>query len=115
MDKTTGPNKPIETLRDGRLKATVWENKNEKGSYHTVSLAKVYEDRNGKLQETNSFSAGELLRIAELARESHGHIRDMRREHAVERSVTPKPEAEASAHESRPPRFRDYADPGQDR
>lgn len=79
-------NKPIETLRDGRLKATIWENHSDSGAYHTVALAKVYEDRDGKLQETSSFSAGELLRVGELAREAHGLIRDLRRAHNLERT-----------------------------
>ncbi|SMD04531.1 hypothetical protein [Primorskyibacter flagellatus] len=87
MDRETVPNSPIETLRDGRLKASLWLNENDKGSYYTVSLAKVYEDRDGKLKETNSFSAGELLRVAELAREAHGEIRERNREHAIERRV----------------------------
>lgn len=60
MDNTPMPNQPLETLRDGRLKATLWENQGENGTYHTVCLAKVYEDREGKLQEKSSFSAGEL-------------------------------------------------------
>lgn len=62
---------PVETLRDGRLKATIWENQNENGSYHSVSLAKTYEDKQGRLQDSHSFTGSELLRIAELARESH--------------------------------------------
>lgn len=102
MDKTSMPNQPLETLRDGRLKATLWENQGENGLYHTVSLAKVYEDKQGQLQETSSFSAGELLRVAELARESHGLIRDLRREHAHDRNT----ERDAPTREARPRRFR---------
>ena len=79
-------NRPVETFRDGRLKATVWQNESEKGVYHSVSLAKIFEDQSGKLRETNSFSAGELLRVAELARESHAFVRDVNRSRSVERS-----------------------------
>lgn len=102
MDRQPVPNQPIETLRDGRLKATVWENEGESGTYHTVTLAKVYKDKDGQLQETSSFSAGELLRIVELARESHGLIRDIRREHNLDRSA----EHEAPTQEQRPHRPR---------
>ncbi|WP_195820644.1 hypothetical protein [Roseobacter sp. MH60115] len=91
MDRQVMPNKPVETLRDGRLKAAVWQNENDKGRYYTVSLAKVYEDRDGKLKETNSFSAGEMLRVSELAREAHTVIRGLNREHAVERKAEPQP------------------------
>tara|TARA_R110000851_G_scaffold162265_2_gene305961 strand:- start:490 stop:828 length:339 start_codon:yes stop_codon:yes gene_type:complete len=102
MERSNTPNQPLETLRDGRLKATLWENESENGTYHTVTLAKVYEDKDGHLQETSSFSASELLRIAELARESHGLIRDIRREHNHERNA----ERDAPAREERPRRFR---------
>lgn len=119
MERTTTSNAPLETFRDGRLKATVWENAGENGTYHTVSLAKVYEDRDGKLQETNSFSGSELLRVAELAREAHAFTRDLRRDMAVERQAerqadrTP-PRSEPS-RESRPQRFAKYASPGPQR
>ncbi|SPJ26507.1 hypothetical protein [Palleronia abyssalis] len=102
MDRTPASNQPIETLRDGRLKATLWENQGESGPYHTVTLAKVYEDKDGHLQETSSFSARELLRVAELAREAHGLIRSLRREHNLERTN----EREAPKREERPHRPR---------
>jgi len=77
---------PVETLRDGRLKATTWENQGQDGPYYSVTLAKTYEDKNGRLQDSHSFTGSELLRIAELARESHVLIRDLRRERAQDRS-----------------------------
>ncbi len=99
----TKTNAPIETLLDGRLKATIWENLNEKGeAYPTVALAKTYEHRNGKLQDTVSFSGSELLRVAELAREAHGVIRDMRREHAIERRSEQQNTRSASSHAQLP-------------
>lgn len=95
---------PVETLRDGRLKATIWENQNENGSYHSVSLAKTYEDKNGRLQDSHSFTGSELLRIAELARESHSLIRDLRRERSQDRNQSR--EATAQQQEQAPKRFR---------
>lgn len=105
---------PLETLRDGRLKATIWENVNEKNElYHTVSLAKTYEDRDGKLKDSNSFSPGELLRVGELAREAHGVIREVRRDLALERQTERQTERQAEqqqqkkpVREDRPSRFR---------
>ena len=91
------------------------ENVNENSeTYHTVSLAKVYEDRDGKLQDTTSFSAGELLRVAELAREAHGVIRDIRRDLAVDRRAEEGP-AGRSSREERPARFRGRTQPGLER
>ncbi|MEM7745637.1 MAG: hypothetical protein AAF409_18210 [Pseudomonadota bacterium] len=78
-------NQPTETLRDGALRATVWENQNDKGeSFTSVTLAKTYEGRDGKLQDGHSFSQSDLLRVAELAREAHGVVRDIRRERTNE-------------------------------
>lgn len=116
MDRTTASNTPLETLRDGRLKATVWENAGDNNeTYHTVTLAKVYEDRNGQLQETSSFSAGELLRVAELAREAHGVIRGLRREQAVERRAEQEAPRAQAPWEEKPSRFRKFSQPGLER
>ncbi|MEM1149538.1 MAG: hypothetical protein AAGI03_03140 [Pseudomonadota bacterium] len=97
-------NQPLHTIRDGRLKATIWENVNDKNEiYHTVTLAKTYEDRNGKLQDSHSFSSSELLRVAKLADESHGVIRDVRREISREQSHQKQTKP---AQDDRPSRFR---------
>lgn len=78
-------NQPVDTLRDGALKATVWENQSDKGeTYFSVTLAKTYEDRNGALQDGHSFTQNDLLRVAELAREAHALTRDLRRERVQE-------------------------------
>jgi hypothetical protein len=119
MDRNQPPNKPLDTLRDGRLKATIWENDGQNGPYHTVTLAKVYEDQQGKLQETSSFSGGELLRIAELARESHAYVRDLRRERTLDRQTERPSERTAErpaardeqVRDEKPQRFRDYPSP----
>mgnify|MGYP001797299085 CR=1 FL=1 len=55
------PTKPVDSLRDGRLKATIWENVNDKNEpYQSVKLAKLYEDRDGKLQDSTAFGQGDL-------------------------------------------------------
>ncbi len=70
-NKTHTPNQPFDVLRDGALKATLWENEGQSGPFLSITLSKTYEDRNGDLQDGNSFAGGELLRIAELARIAH--------------------------------------------
>ncbi|MEX0283341.1 MAG: hypothetical protein AB3N23_01890 [Paracoccaceae bacterium] len=89
MERTPAPIQPIETLRDGRLKATIWENSGQSGLYHSVTLAKTFEDRDGKLQDSNSFTGAELLRVAELAREAHSYVREARRDMAAEQQQEP--------------------------
>lgn len=80
-------NKPEITLRDGSLKATVWRNRGDKGAYHAVSLAKTYTGEDGKPRDTTSFSQTDLLRIAELARETYAMISDIKRDHPLERKT----------------------------
>lgn len=62
------PNKPADVLRDGNLKATLWANNGENGTYITATFAKTYTDKSGKPRDTSSFSGAEMLRVAELAR-----------------------------------------------
>ncbi|MEM0928053.1 MAG: hypothetical protein AAGI89_02055 [Pseudomonadota bacterium] len=87
-------NQPAETMRDGNLKATIWENQGEKGPYHSVSLAKTYQDKDGHLRDTNSFGTGDLLRVAELARSAYHRTNEIRREMQHDRDP-----ADANGHD----------------
>ena len=40
-------NEPTTTLRDDRLKATIWEQPSENGSFYCVIFARGYQDDNG--------------------------------------------------------------------
>ena len=72
--------RPADTLRDGNLKATIWKNQGENGVYYTTTFARTYEDKNGKLQDINSFSGTDLLRVSELAREAYARSNELRRD-----------------------------------
>lgn len=118
MEKTTAPNPPLATFRDGYLKLSVFENDGQKGKYHSITMSKLYEGDDGQLKETRSFSPGDLLSVAELAREAHRFVRDRRRELSRERDAEPLVEPDAPAvkaeprrdvrRDDRPERFRDY-------
>lgn len=71
---------PVDVIRDGALKATIWENQGEKGVYFSTVLARTYEDSDGRLRDTHSFNGTELLRIAELARRAYEHVTEFRSE-----------------------------------
>ncbi|MEO1151835.1 MAG: hypothetical protein AAFW83_12740 [Pseudomonadota bacterium] len=73
-------NRPIETIRDGRYKASVWSNEGENGPYLSVKFAKTYTDASGKAQDTQTFSDSDLLQVAEVARETYRVTRDLRQE-----------------------------------
>ena len=73
-------NRPVESLQEGPLKAAIWRNEGEKGAYHSVTLARIYKDRNGELRNTNSFRAKDMLGLSELSRRAHHHTNDLDRE-----------------------------------
>ena len=73
MTKETKPG-PVETLRDGFLKATIWSNEGENGTYFTIDFAKTYE-KDGELRDGRSFNGQDLLPMAELARQAYRRVR----------------------------------------
>ena len=79
---------PVNTLRDGACKATIWANTTEKGVIHSVSLARTFKGADEQLHDSNSFSGTELLRIARLATKAYDDIVVLRAEHDSE----PNPE-----------------------
>jgi len=71
---------PADTLRDGNLKATIWQNEGEKGPYFTTTLSRSYKDEEGNYLDTQSFASGDLLRVSELARQAHNHTNVLKRD-----------------------------------
>lgn len=71
-------NKPTETIRDGALKATIWKNQSENGTFYSVDLSRTYQDEQGNYHDSHSFSGSELLRIARLAHKAYDLIADLR-------------------------------------
>ncbi len=84
-DDTNTPRRPEETLREGPLKAAIWRNEGENGAYHSVTVARTYKDREGNLQDTQSFRPKDMLGLSELARRAHHDVHDRDREVFKER------------------------------
>ncbi len=72
-------NQPIETLRDGSLKATIWKNFGDKGNFYSVNLTRLYTDEAGNFHDSDSFSGSELLRIARLASKAYDLTNELRK------------------------------------
>ncbi len=75
---TTTTNQPIDRLRDGALKATIWENEGPKGTFYSVEFSRTYQDEHGNFQDARSFSGSELLRLAHLAIKAYDRISTLR-------------------------------------
>lgn len=71
---TSETNRPVQTLRDGSLKATIWANFGDKGTFYSVQLTRIWKDEQGKYHDSDSFSGSELLRIARLAHIAYDEI-----------------------------------------
>jgi hypothetical protein len=60
-------NKPKRKLRLGNVTATVWENeivvKGQKRTVESVTFSKIYKDKEGNWQNTNSYSRNEVPRL----------------------------------------------------
>lgn len=70
--------KPTATLRDGRIKATIWKNTGEKGTFYGVDFARGYQDAKGDWHDSNRFSGTELLRLAHLATRAYDELAKLR-------------------------------------
>lgn len=73
-------NPPVETLRDGNLKAALWVNEGDNGPFITTTISRTYTDQKGEVRDTNGFTGTDLLRVAELARAAYSRSGELRRE-----------------------------------
>lgn len=72
--------RPVETLRDGAIKAAIWKNESENGAFHGVTFSRTYKNGSGELNDTNSFSGTQLLRLARLAEKAYDRTAKLTRE-----------------------------------
>ena len=71
--------KPVLTLRDGKLSASIWENTGESGKFYSVTFQRVYTDKDsGEVKNSSAFSGAEILQIAQLATKAYNEVGEMR-------------------------------------
>lgn len=83
---------PIISLRDGSIKASIWENNGENGSYLSTTFTKTY-TKDGKPADGNIFGRNDLLPLSELARKTYEKInlyRDLKKQSKAEQDQEPK-------------------------
>ena len=74
------PNRPVDTLRDGNLKASIWRNEGENGASYSTTFARVWRDDQGKWHDSQSYSGTDMLRLGELSRTAYHRTNELRRE-----------------------------------
>jgi len=71
-DQKTNPKAPLETLRDGALKTSLFRNQSKNGEFISIVPGRIYTDGKGNIQETKSLSGPEALRMANLLTQAYG-------------------------------------------
>ena len=69
---------PVETIRDGRVSAAIWENQGEHGKIYNTTFAYSYKDRDGNWRDTTSIPGHELLKAGRLAEQAYGAIQQLK-------------------------------------
>lgn len=89
--KTESPRAaPVEVLRDGSLKASIWHNDTAGGMIYATTFARTYQANDGSWKDAHSFTGSELLRLAELARQAYAAVNTLRRGNAPEAEPEPQ-------------------------
>lgn len=69
-------NKPIDTLRDGSIKATIWKNTGENGDFYSIEFSRTY--KNGEeLNDTHQFNRNDLLKVSRLADKAYDCVAEL--------------------------------------
>lgn len=78
---------PIDVLRSGALKATVWENESQSSGepYYAVTFSKTYRDADGRLADSNAFVGADILVLSHLATQAFSRTNELRQQHMSER------------------------------
>jgi len=53
-------NTPANTLRCGNIKATIWQNVSEKGSFFSTAFSRPFKDQSGAWRNGTSFGLNDL-------------------------------------------------------
>jgi hypothetical protein len=67
---------PVHAVRLRNVRAAVWANRNENGTYYTVTFSRSYRDQEGNWHTTESFGKDDLLLLAKVADVVHSWIWD---------------------------------------
>ncbi len=71
---TQESNRPVHTIRHGRIKAAIWANQTQKGVMHNVTLTRSYQDDQGNWFDTQSFGVSDLMIVAKATFDAHTWI-----------------------------------------
>jgi len=66
--------KPIHTIRFGRIKIVIWANQSPNGPWYNVRACRVYKDDRGEWQQSDSFGRDDLPLVCKALDQAHTWI-----------------------------------------
>ena len=74
--------KPVDEIRIGRVKATIWRNGTDEQPRHNVTFSRIYKEGD-QWKSTQSFGRNDLLVLAKVADLAHTRISHSRESGAI--------------------------------
>lgn len=65
--------KPVHEIRLGRITAAIWENEGQKGTFHNVTICRLYKDGDD-WKRSDSFGRDDLPLVVKVADVAHTWI-----------------------------------------
>ena len=93
------PNRPVDTLWSGRVKAAMWERSTDRGPQFDTKISKTYTDKDGNARDTSYLSSADLMHAARVANKALDRQEELKREARREQYL----EARTSSHKKPDP------------
>ena len=75
--------KPVDEVRIGRVKATIWRNGTDEQPRHNVTFGRLYKEAD-QWKTTQSFGRNDLLVLAKVADRAHSRIFELPRHEPID-------------------------------
>jgi hypothetical protein len=75
-NKMATNNKPMNTLRCGNIKATIWQNRSENGTFFSTTFSRPFKDQSGVWRNGSSFGLNDLDALLTVAQQAKKWIAD---------------------------------------
>ena len=75
--------KPVDKIRIGRVKATIWRNGTDEQPRHNVTFGRLYKEAD-QWKTTQSFGRNDLLVLAKVADRAHSRIFELPRHEPID-------------------------------
>ena len=71
--------RPVHTLRVGRIQVAIWKNKGTTGTWFSVTSSRSYKDEQGNWKDTDSFAPQDLPLLCRLLDQAYNHLFSLER------------------------------------